>query len=152
VNDKMQEVINRVRDPDLILKMTTGAEHLKDASTVLLDRLQVTAELLDKVHGSSGYSRSVNAQREKVEDPERTPSARILQALRTSGYNHSDWILLKSREHKEKFKNEPPDRETMQKLMRHAAASIEKQNELEAANGRSFDEFLADFLAIEISD
>lgn len=152
VSDNMREVINRGRAPDLILKTPDGVQSLKDASTALLDEMLVTAELLDDVHGTGDYGSSVNVQKEKVEDPERTPSARVLKTLRDTGFDYNEWILLKSREHKETFSNDPPSRETYQKLMRHAAASIEKRNALEAADGRSFDEFLTEFLAIETGD
>ncbi len=152
VSENMQAVINRGRDPDLFLKMSDGEQSLKDVGMALLEPMQTAAALLDGLHGTSGYSRSVKVQQEKVEDPERTPSARVLQALRDSGDNYSEWILSKSREHKQTCKDWPLSRETAQKLEHRSAVSIKKQSELEAADRRSFDEFLKDFLAIEMSE
>ncbi len=150
VSQNMQEVINRGRDPELILKTMEGSRSLKESGRQLLDRMQRTAEMLDSVHRSQGYRSSVNAQVEKIEDPALTPSARVLKALRDSDSNYSEWVLLQSREHRELFIHGSLSREPDPELVRGAADSIEKQRQLEAADNRSFDDFLADFLAVQM--
>jgi len=152
VSENMQAVINRGRDPGLVLKTSAGAKSLKEAGISLLDRIEIVADLLDDVHTTDKYRNSIEVQKEKVEDPERTPSAQVLNALQDSGSDYGEWILSKSREHKQRFNADPLSRETYQKLISHGAASMDKQKELEAASIRSFDEFLVDFLALEVND
>jgi glutamate--cysteine ligase len=150
VSQNMQEVINRGRDPDLCLKTMQGGQPLRETGRQLLDRIQHVAEMLDSVYRGDDYSSSVRAQMEKIENPELTPSARVLKALRDSGSNYSDWILLQSREHRKRFRHDSLTKEAYLELARSAAQSIEKQRELEAGETRSFDDFLADFLDIQM--
>lgn len=150
VSRNMQEVINRGRDPELVLKTMEGSRSLKELGRQLLDRMQGTGEMLDGLYPSQGYSSSVKAQIEKIDDPELTPSARVLKALNDSGCSYSEWVLLQSRKHKELFRPDSLASETDPELARRAAESIEKQRQLEAGDTRSFDDFLADFLAVQM--
>ena len=150
VSRNMQEVINRGRDPDLCLEPMQGGQSLPESGRQLLDRMQLTAGMLDSIYLSKNYSSSVQAQRKKIEDPELTPSARVLRALRDSGSNYSEWVLSQSREHKQLFRQDPLAREPDPELERAAAESLEKQRELEAGETKSFDDFLADFLAVQM--
>lgn len=151
VDENMQKVINRGREPGCHLKTLDGECSLKEAGMILLDQMAAIGTLFDKLHHSTDYSRSVKAQMEKLEDPARTPSALVLKALQENGLNYSEWVLQKSRDHKENLRREPLSPETHEDLVRRAATSVKEQHELEASNKESFDEFLSGFLALDIS-
>ena len=152
VNTNMQKVINRGREPGLKLKSLAGERSLKEAGTVLLNQMLMTAKLLDKVHCSRDYGLSVESQIAKIDDPDRTPSAQVMKALRETGLNYSEWVLLKSRNHKETFRHESSNLEIYKDLARRAALSIKEQHELETGDVHSFDHFLTDFLSFEINN
>ena len=107
----------------------------------------MTGELLDQVHKTEAYSVSVRAQMLKLEDASLTPSAQVLKALQKTGLNYTQWILLKSREHKETFMNSSPDSQVLKDLAQRASLSLKEQRQLEASDTLNFDKFLEEYLA-----
>ena len=152
VDENMQAVLNRGREPGLRLQTPEGASSLKERGLALLEQIVTVAALLDDLHRGDDYRRAVAAQAEKMESPALTPSARILDSLEQSGLEYHEWILARSREHTAAFRLEPFEAEAYRELERRAAASISAQRELEAADTRTFDEFLSDFLAVDMGD
>ena len=148
VQANMQKVINRGREPGLMLEGCRGERSLVEIGGELLDLMLTTGELLDEVHDTNRYSEAVRAQLPKLEDPSQTPSARVLAALREMGLDYDQWILLKSREHKETFARVSPKNEIFRELQRRADESVVEQRELEAGDVLDFDEFLAEYLDI----
>jgi len=107
----------------------------------------MTGELLDRVHRTKDYSVAVDEQLQKLQDPGLTPSARMLAALQETGQEYTEWILHKSREHKEFFLGLTPDPAILQDLAGTAEESRRKQLQLEAGDTLNFDQFLAAYLA-----
>ena len=149
VDENMQKVITRGREPGLLLNTPTGELTLIAAGNSLIDQMLMTGELLDEVHNTDDYTTSVNAQKEKLEDASQTPSARVLNGLRESGLDYSGWILQKSREHKETFRLLSPPAQEYQDLTQRAVQSIQDQQQLEASDTQSFDDFLKEYLAVK---
>jgi glutamate--cysteine ligase len=152
VNDNMQKVITRGREPGLLLNTPNGEAALAEIGNSLLHQMQMTGELLDEVHETKAYSASVNAQTGKLEDASQTPSAQVLKALRKTGLNYTQWVLLKSREHKETFRNLFSSSDVYKDLARRAAESIKEQQQLEASDTLTFDQFLEEYLAFKLYD
>lgn len=150
VEDNMQKVVLRGREPGLVLNTPKGELSLADFGGALLAQMRMTGELLDEVHSSTVYSDSVSAQTAKLEDASQTPSARVVKALQETGLEYTEWIMLKSREHKEEFMQTPSTSPKLTELAERALASIKAQRELEESETQSFDSFLEDFLAFRI--
>lgn len=150
VSDNMQKIITRGREPGLLLTTPAGEHSVTEVGRFLLDQMLVTGEMLDEVHQTKSYSTSVRAQHKKLEDGSQTPSAQVLSALEQTGLNYTEWILQKSREHKETIGQLSASEKVHKKLMQGAAASIKDQQLLEADKNQSFDDFLAEYLAFEI--
>ena len=152
VSDNVQKVITRGREPGLLLNTINGEAKLDEVGNALIDQMSMTGELLDEVYKTKDYSISVNAQKRKLEDTSQTPSAQVLKALQETGLNYTQWIMLKSREHKETFKQLSSSSEVYKDLSRQAAASIKEQQQLEATDTLSFDKFLEEYLAFKLYD
>ena len=150
VSDNTQKVITRGREPGLILSTPAGERRLTEVGGALLEQMALTGRLLDEVHDTSAYGAAVAAQVGKLEDSALTPSARVLAALQQSGLDYSDWILQKSREHKETFDRSAADARVMRDLNQQARHSLVEQHRLEAGDTQSFDAFLKEFLAIQV--
>ena len=150
VNDNVQKVITRGREPGLVLNTPNGEAALAEIGNSLLHQMLMTGELLDEVHETKAYSTSVNAQIEKLEDASLTPSAQVLEALRKTGLNYTQWVLLKSREHKETFRHLSSRSDVYKDLARGAAESIKEQQQLEASDKLTFDQFLEEYLAFKL--
>lgn len=147
VNDNLQKVTTRGREPGLLLATPKGEATLTDAGKTLLAQMHLTGELLDQVHRTTAYSLSVDDQMRKLENSALTPSAQVLTALQKTGLNYSDWMLLKSREHKEAFPHSSSCTSEMKDLAQRAKASLVEQQQIEACDTLDFDQFLAKYLA-----
>lgn len=152
VYDNVQKVITRGREPGLLLKTMNGETAMSEVGGSLLDQMLMTGELLDEVHKTKAYSLSVNAQMRKLEEPSQTPSARVLEALQETGLNYTEWILLKSREHKKTFGHLSSRSEVYKDLARRAASSVKEQQQLEDEESLTFDQFLEKYLAFKLYD
>jgi len=150
VNENVQKVITRGREPGLLLNTPNGVATLVEVGNSLLDQMLMTGELLDEVHKTKVYSASVNSQIWKLKEPSRTPSAQVLKALRKTGLNYTQWVLLKSQEHKETFRHLSSSKEVYKDLARQAARSIKEQQQIEASDTLSFDQFLEEYLAFKL--
>ncbi|NNK56191.1 MAG: glutamate--cysteine ligase [Desulfofustis sp.] len=148
VSDNTQKVITRGRKPGLMLSTPVGEHLLTDLGTSLLDQMLATGQLLDEVHATKAYSSAVEAQIEKLRDQALTPSAQVISALQESGADYTEWVLLKSQEHRETFGPMDPKTQVYDILTRHALDSIKTQRRLEESDTQDFDAFLKDFLAV----
>lgn len=91
-------VVNEGRRPDLQLNNYQGDKvSLKNWAHALLDTLKPLAELMDHSHGGGKlYTEALEAQILKVNDPDVTPSARILNAMRSENLSYHQWALRQS--------------------------------------------------------
>lgn len=147
VNDNLQKVTTRGREPGLVLATPKGETTLAEAGYALLGQVKMTGALLDQIHETKDYSRSVDAQIEKLQDPTLTPSAQVLTALQETGLEYPQWIVLKSREHKDFFSLSPSTASVLQDFAWKAKESLKEQQLLEARDTQDFDLFLAAYLA-----
>lgn len=147
VNDNLHQVLTTGRKPGLRLATPRGEVTLARAGEMLLDTIKMSGELLDRVYLTNEYSLAVVAQKEKLENPAMTPSARMLISLEKNGLEYTEWILQKSREHRQAFLAMPADTGLLRNLAVTAAESRQKQQQLEAADTLDFDTFLAEYLA-----
>ena len=148
----MQKVITRGREPGLMLTTHTGEATLAETGKSLLTQMRMTAELMDHLHKTQSYSASVNDQMEKLEDASLTPSAQVLQSLQSKELDYTQWILLKSREHKNSFARSSTNKTVLQNLTRKAAESLNKQQQIEAGDTIDFDLFLKEYLVEQKHD
>jgi len=146
VSENMQRVITRGRQPGLSLTTAQGEIGLAVAGRELLDTFRLTAEVMDQVHETDKYRKAVQAQVEKINNPASTPSAQVVEALQETGLNYTEWIVLKSREHRKTFRQLSPDSPLQRELASRAARSLEEQKRLESDDSLGFDQFLKEYL------
>src|SRR5580693_8127644 len=141
-------VARRGREPNLMLKRDGRDFPMLDWARELLDAMQGLCELLD--HGESGrpYATALEQQRVKIDDVERTPSARLLADMRQSGESFFQLALRMSKLHKDYFLGlYPPNESRLAEFAAAARESHEAQARVEAADNIDFDTYLAHYLA-----
>jgi glutamate--cysteine ligase len=141
-------VARRGREPNLMLKREGRDFPMLDWARELLDAMEGLCELLD--HGESGrpYSNALEQQRVKIDDVERTPSARLLADMRQSGESFFQLALRMSNLHKDYFLGlYPPNERRLADFAAAARDSHEAQAGIEAADKVDFDTYLAHYLA-----
>ena len=134
------------RDPELRLECCRGPIGLRDWAELVLDAMVPIAEALDR-GGSGVYAASIAAQREKVAHADATPSARFLDAMRTSGEGFSACARSLTEQHRERLLAMAPDPEQEARLHHLAEESLARQARVEAADDIDFGEFLGRYFA-----
>ena len=66
------------------------------------------AALLDRSHGDSRHAEALAEQRAKVADSSLTPSARVLEQLRTNGESFSQFAMRQTLAHADYFRSQAP--------------------------------------------
>ena len=89
------------------------------------------------------YSRSLAEQIKKIDSPENTPSARILNDMREQSIPFFRFAMNQAISHQESFKAEPLTTEEIADFNSMSAQSVKDQLALESEDEVSFDEYLA---------
>jgi len=111
----------------------------------LLDGIRSVAELLDAE--AQGYVAAVDSAAEALRDPERTPSAALLAALRSEQASFFEYTLALARSHAAYFRDFALAPERQQMLEAAARQSREEAETLESKDSRSFEAYLQDYFA-----
>jgi glutamate--cysteine ligase len=146
IDRNLEKAAHRGRDPGLRLLRSGQAIALRDWATAVLDEMAPVCEVLDRVRGA-GYTQSLAAQRAKVADSELTPSARVLRELRERGESFHQLARRYTEGHRAHFLSKTLSPVRQAELGREAAASIERQAAIEAADDVDFETFLASYFA-----
>lgn len=143
-------VVNTGRQPDIRLFVNeTQSRTLQDWGQELLDKIAAAADLLDQAHGKTEkglYRAAAEAQQEKLLNPCLTPSAQVLAALK-EGRSFTELCLELACQHRDYFASHPPSDEVLVSLAEQSRQSLLQQQQLEASDKESFDDFLARYNA-----
>jgi glutamate--cysteine ligase len=138
---------HRGRDPHLYLHRDGHKLHLKDWAEEVLNEMEGICQLLDESCTYNPYSQSLASQREKVKDPDCTPSARMLAEMRSSGESFYPFALRMSRQHQQFFQREKLSLQMHQKFVKAAEESWRRQLEIEAKETEPFESYLQRYFA-----
>jgi glutamate--cysteine ligase len=144
IDDNQLQTAHRGREPRLELERHREGVPLCLWAGEILDDMVAVAELLDGTTDGL-HVQSVRQQREKVVDPEATPSARILSIMRDRQEGFFAFARRYTEAHRDAFKQSSLSSERKALFDRLARESIEQQQAIEAADDCSFDEFLSGY-------
>ena len=139
----LQQVAHHGRALDLVLQRGGGETPLQTWATELLDGVGRVCVLLDRACGGDSFRAACRAQRAKVEDVRRTPSARLTARLTAQGEGYVEWTLAQSRRHRDYFRQRRPSAALAARFARWAERSRAEQAALERGDAQSFDDYLA---------
>jgi glutamate--cysteine ligase len=138
---------HRGREPGLLLERHDGPIPLRRWAAEILDAMEPVAELLDGGAGGQGHARALREQREKVMDPDATPSARMLAEMRERGEGFAQLGHRLTEQHRDHFRGLALDPGREAWLTALTGQSIERQRAIEAADSLEFEEFLRRYFA-----
>jgi glutamate--cysteine ligase len=142
------KVARRGREPGLTLNRDGRNFPMMDWARELLDAMQGLCEMLDHGEPARPYTAALEQQRGKLDDVERTPSARLLAEMRQSGESFFELSQRMSKLHKDYFLGlYPPNERRLAEFSAAARESHEAQARIEASDRIDFDAYLADYLA-----
>ncbi len=141
----LEAIVTRGREPGLMLDTAAGPRRFDELGAELLDRMASIAALLDRAHDQTGYSGALAEQRQKIADPELTPSARVLREMREQDVPFFRLAMNYSEEWATHFRRRSLSPETQSEFDAETRRSLSAQTDLEQDQGTSFEEYLQTF-------
>lgn len=135
-------VVKEGRKPGLTLLRQDESVPLSAWAHELLDQIARCAELIDTVVGGTAHADAVRAQRVKVDDPDTTPSARVLAGLRDTGQSFDEYFMALGQAHARALRAEPLAADVQAAFDAASRASVQEQHELEATQSGDFDAYV----------
>jgi glutamate--cysteine ligase len=148
IDDNFLKVARRGREPGLHLAREGRQLPLASWAAEILDSMTGICELLDHGDAARPYATALRAQQDKLSDVARTPSARLLQEMQSSGENFFAMALRMSRLHRDYFRSlADPPAGRMSEFEAEARESLVAQAAIEAADTGSFEQYLQRYFA-----
>ncbi|WP_455221456.1 glutamate--cysteine ligase [Kaarinaea lacus] len=130
------------RQPGLKLHRNGKPILLCTWATELFNTMVDVCRMLDQVHTDAPYTSALKTYYEMVEDPDLTPSARILKQMQDNAEPFFPFSMRHAQQHAQYFQTLPLGEERLQFFKQAAQESIAKQQQMEAADTLDFEEFL----------
>ncbi|MFZ6768323.1 glutamate--cysteine ligase [Undibacterium sp. Di26W] len=143
--DNFALTVKQGRRPGLMLARQGQAISLQDWSRELLEKITPVAALLDAQRGDDSHARTLQVQREKLQNPELTPSAKVLAAIRAANNSFTQFALQQSKLLADEFRAHPPAADQLALYTRMAEQSLAEQATMESSQTGSFDQFIHDY-------
>jgi len=143
-----QRVASRGREPGLSL--TRGGQDiaLADWGREVLGECEAIAAALDAANATGAHRAALAAAVAALDDPARTPSARVLEAMaREHDNSYVRFVLAQSRKHRDAIAGLPLAADVGDRFARLAEESWEKQREIEEADSVPFETYRQQYLA-----
>ena len=151
IDNNQSLVAHKGRQKNLKISYNQQATPLKQRAQDIISAMSVIAELLDLAHNSDCYQDAVEHQAQLIQYPELTPSAKIMEDIRSNDHSFFKFAQRKSEEHRQYFKNRKLTTALMNEFEQAAAQSIIEQKRKEAEDQLPFDEFLSRYLSGKLS-
>ena len=145
--ENFARTVKEGRRPGLMLHDTERDISLQDWGRDLLARMAPVAALLDAQRGDKVHAEALAQAAAKLSDPELTPSAKVLAALRANGKSFAAFGLKQSQQHAAYFRAHPPTAQEAAYFEQLAAESLAEQTAMEAAPQSDFDDYVAAYRA-----
>jgi len=106
IKQNMNAVALNGRDPNLRLSKSGDDILLRDWAKQIFDEMSLGCDLLDLRDETPIYCSALQQQRAKIENPDLTPSARMLAEMIENKEEFFEFSLRKSMQHKQWFSRE----------------------------------------------
>ncbi|RDV25156.1 glutamate--cysteine ligase [Alteromonas aestuariivivens] len=143
--DNLNKVVLEGRKPGLELSRDGEAITLQQWASDLLEHFGQAAQILDKANSCERYSLSVNIQRARVADPDKTLSGQLLQRLLANDTDNGRLGLELAQEYAHVIGEQPYRHTSAEGFAELARGSIQAQKEVEASDNKDFDTFIRDY-------
>ena len=147
IRENEVRVAHRGRDPNLFLYSQGRKKPLRVWGNEICQQMLPVSELLSKAHGNTRFSQALRTQMETFQVPERMPSARILDQMRTSGESFAVFSGSKTIESSDHFANRSLDPECHSHFCKLAAESLQAQADIESQDVLPLDEYISHYFS-----
>lgn len=147
VDANQSQVAHLGRKPGLKLSRNGKPITLNSWAEELMHAMDPLAELLGEIFDEDCFPEAHEHHHNLVRHPDMTPSALILDELFGFKESYYEFAHRKSQEHRNIFMQRELSATKIQMFKDMAATSIAAQQEMEAADEISFDQFLSDYFS-----
>jgi glutamate--cysteine ligase len=140
-------IVLQGRCPTLTLNDGQRERSVPDWGTEILDQLLSVASLLDTAHGGTQYQHAVEHQREKLSDPDTTPSAQMIAYLREQRLSFVEMALQESLKTAAQLKQRVLSAEVKASFEEMARRSLAEQAAIEKSDTIDFEQFRQLYIA-----
>ena len=131
------------RDTDFRLLRGGKAVTLQAWATEIISNVVAVAEVIDRHETNQSYADSVRLMLKLVDDPDETPSARVLADLEETQTSFFEFALGLAKSHSDYFASITPLEEARRAVFeKEATESLTRQQAIEAADSVGLDEYL----------
>ena len=146
VSGNFKSTVMEGRRPGLSLMRHGRPVLLQTWGLELLDDMTAIARILDQANNSTLFTSTLEAQRAKLVDAALTPSARLLDTMRTDGVGFLELMMSLSAGHAKGFYAHGLSDERLDYFKEIAGRSIADQVVIQSSDKMSFDEFLQAYM------
>ena len=139
---RQELVATEGRKKGLLLPTTEGEIELKHLGVELLSSMEPIACWFDKVFATEGHKQSIDRERAKFLDSKLTPSAQMLALMKNENVSYKRATQTLSETYFKQHKDATIDKDEMRNLTHLVTESLLKQQQMEAKQDMSFDEFI----------
>ena len=133
------------RMPELMLKRQGVSVTLKSWGLEVCEAMRGICQLLDDGMEGQPYQTALDEQVAAFQDPDLTPSARMLAEMRQRDEGFFAFALRKSLQHRDYFLQQQLSDNLLKQYREYADKSIREQRGIEASDSQDFDTYLADY-------
>ncbi len=133
------------RQPGLLLQRDSETLSLQEWGQQTLKEIAPVAELLDSAHRGKAHMKALEHMFERLEDSQKTPSARILKAMNDESESYYAFSMRMAQQQAKYYRERQPSEATLTKYQHMAAQSLQLQQQIEISDQMSFEHYLADY-------
>ncbi len=143
----IETVVYEGRNPaaEILNAKTQESESLTKSAHQLLDGIEKTAALFDKLNNSENYKQSLSLQRAKIDDSSLTPSGKVINILKQQKIPFFRLAMNQAEETRDFFLKQNLSDDKLKLMRQMAEDSIEEQKRIEQEDDVDFDTFVANY-------
>ena len=145
-DENKRRIVNDGRNPNLHLLVHNREQPFRPIAHELFDDMQAFANMLDVAYGGDSYVKTLANLRQRVDNPDLTPSAQVLQQAKVHG-GYFKYAKQMAQQHQQSLLQDPLGAERLKEFEQSANDSIQEQQRLEANDQGSFEDYLARYYA-----
>ncbi|MCM2340126.1 glutamate--cysteine ligase [Rhodoferax sp.] len=145
-DENKRRVVTRGRQPGLHLLVHNREQPLRALAHELFDEMAPFAAMLDTAYGGQRYQQAMQDLRTRIDQPERTPSAQVLEAIKQHG-GYFNFAFDMSKVHTQSLQASPLSADTLAKFKTSVQQSLAAQQQLDVTPQEPFEDFVTAYFA-----
>jgi len=140
-DENKHRVVTRGRQPGLQLLVHNHEQPLNTLAHELFDDMAPFAAMLDAAYGGQRYAQAMQDLRGRIDAPESTPSAQVVEAVKKQG-SYFDFAYAQSKTHTQALQAVGLPEQTLADFKSSVQTSLQAQQQLDAAPEGAFEDYV----------